>query len=52
LRQRVAGGGHAFETGDAAVPFEWRAERIECGQRGVDDFGADAVSGNQRGGNA
>ena len=51
-RQRIARGLDACQPRRLPVPLEGRAERIERSQRGVDDLGADAVAGNQRGGNA
>jgi acyl-CoA hydrolase len=51
-RQGVAGGLHALQAGDLAVPLERGFQRLQHRQRGVDDLGADAVAGDQRGGNA
>ena len=42
---------HTLKARDLAVPLEGRAERIERRQDAVDDFGSDAVSGNESGGN-
>ena len=50
-RQRIARGLDALEAGDLPVPLERRAERLQDGERGVDDFGTDSVPGDQRGGN-
>jgi len=36
---------HTAQAGDLPVPVEGRFQRIECGQGGINDFGADAVPG-------
>ena len=50
-RKRVSRGLDAFQSGGLAIPLEGRAERIEGREYGVDDFGTNAVPGNQGGGN-
>ena len=50
-RQRIAHPRHALEPGDLPIPFERSAERIERGESRIDDLRADAVAGNQGGGN-
>jgi hypothetical protein len=50
--QRVAGGLDAGQAGDLRVPFERRSQCVEHGQGGVDDLGADAVAGDEGGGNS
>ena len=52
LRQRVAGRVHAGQAGHLRVPVERCTECVEHGQRGIDDLGADAVAGDQGGGDA
>jgi len=51
LGQRIARRGDAFEAGDLAVPLKGRAQRVQRGQRGVDDLRADAIPRDQGGGN-
>ncbi len=50
--QGVAGGFHAGQARDLVVEVERRAQRVEHGQCGIDDFGADAVTGNEGCGNS
>ncbi len=50
-RQRIARRLDPLQSGDLSIPIEGRPERLQRGERGVDDFGADPVSGDERCGN-
>ena len=42
---------HEPEPGHLPVPFEGSVQRAQDGQGGVDDFGTDAIAGDERGWN-